>query len=66
METFQDINGNHVQISFQRDFFSETSEHVLVICSFYGNLVILTKHKVRGLEFPGGKEKKVKHLKKQQ
>jgi 8-oxo-dGTP diphosphatase len=54
METFQDANGNHVQISFQRDYFSETSEHVLVICSFYGQW-LLTKHKVRGLEFPGGK-----------
>ena len=57
METFQDVNGNHVQISFQRDCFSETSEHVLVICSFYGQW-LLTKHKVRGLEFPGGKREK--------
>ena len=65
METFQDVNGNQVQISFQRDFFSETSEHVLVICSFYGQW-LLTKHKVRGLEFPGGKREKAKHLKKQQ
>jgi 8-oxo-dGTP diphosphatase len=57
METFQDVNGNHVQISFQRDFLSEKSEHVLVICSFYGQW-LLTKHKIRGLEFPGGKREK--------
>lgn len=54
METFQDVNGNTVQLSFQKDFFAESSQHVLVICSFYGQW-LLTKHKVRGLEFPGGK-----------
>jgi 8-oxo-dGTP diphosphatase len=54
METFQDANGNQVQLSFKENSFTQISEHVLVICTFYHQW-LLTKHKVRGLEFPGGK-----------
>jgi 8-oxo-dGTP diphosphatase len=54
METFQDENGCTVQLSFEADSFSQTAEHVLVICTFF-NQWLLTKHKIRGYEFPGGK-----------
>jgi 8-oxo-dGTP diphosphatase len=54
METFQDANGNKVQLLFDGNSFSELSEHVLVICTFY-NQWLLTKHKRRGYECPGGK-----------
>ncbi|WP_338472006.1 nucleoside triphosphatase YtkD [Niallia sp. XMNu-256] len=54
METFEDVNGCTVQLSFVRDAFSKEVEHVLVICRFYDQW-LLTKHKERGYEFPGGK-----------
>ncbi len=54
METFQDINGCTVQLSFSRNTFSIEAQHVLVISKFYGQW-LLTKHTERGFEFPGGK-----------
>ncbi|MBB6445800.1 RNA deprotection pyrophosphohydrolase [Bacillus benzoevorans] len=55
MEVFQDHNGGQVKISSTRDSFSQAAKHVLVICRFYGQW-LLTKHKTRGWEFPGGKK----------
>ncbi|MCU9614288.1 nucleoside triphosphatase YtkD [Caldibacillus lycopersici] len=54
METFHDINGNTIHLAFERDAFEIKAKHVWVIC-FYNGQWLLTKHKVRGLEFPGGK-----------
>ncbi len=51
---FEDKNGAKVKISNTRNSFSKEAEHVLVICRFYQQW-LLTKHKVRGWEFPGGK-----------
>lgn len=55
MEVFQDYNGGKVKISNTRHSFSKAAEHVLVICRFYHQW-LLTKHKTRGWEFPGGKK----------
>jgi 8-oxo-dGTP diphosphatase len=54
MKQFYDSNGNSIELSFSLTSFDEKSEHVLVICQ-YENAWLLTNHKVRGLEFPGGK-----------
>ncbi|GAM16441.1 RNA deprotection pyrophosphohydrolase [Mesobacillus selenatarsenatis] len=57
MENFKDINGGEVTLSFQENAFEKSARHVLVICKYQGEW-LLTKHKVRGLEFPGGKKEK--------
>src|SRR3954466_9307168 len=54
MIQFLDQNGNKVELTFSRDAFIEKTKHVLVICQ-YENSWFLTHHKLRGLEFPGGK-----------
>ncbi|MFP7300449.1 RNA deprotection pyrophosphohydrolase [Neobacillus niacini] len=54
MNEFYDKLGNLVELSFSVNAFDETAKHVLVICQYQGNWY-LTNHKVRGLEFPGGK-----------
>ncbi|MBM4762650.1 nucleoside triphosphatase YtkD [Bacillus sp. B15-48] len=54
MKTFQDKNGNEVSISFEKEAFDRQPNHVLVICRFQGKW-LLTDHKKRGWEFPGGK-----------
>ncbi|OLS35820.1 RNA deprotection pyrophosphohydrolase [Bacillus sp. MRMR6] len=54
MKQFFDASGNSVELSFCLTSFNEKSKHVLVICQ-YENAWLLTNHKVRGLEFPGGK-----------
>lgn len=54
MNEFIDKNGNRVELSFSENAFQEEVKHVLVICE-YGDGWLLTKHKERGLEFPGGK-----------
>lgn len=55
METFMDDHGGIVTVSFQRDSFAKRANHVLVICRYY-NQWLLTRHKERGWEFPGGKK----------
>lgn len=55
METFIDEQGGRVTVSFQKDSFAQKACHVLVICRFYDQW-LLTKHKERGWEFPGGKK----------
>lgn len=54
MITFRDFYNNKVQLSFQDHPFSKEPKHVLVICKHLEKW-LLTKHKERGLEFPGGK-----------
>jgi 8-oxo-dGTP diphosphatase len=54
MREFMDVNGHKVQFIFEPDSFPEKVEHVLVICK-YGSNWLLTNHKTRGWEFPGGK-----------
>jgi 8-oxo-dGTP diphosphatase len=54
MKTFLDMNGNLVELSFSDHAFDEPAKHVLVICQYEGKW-LLTQHKTRGREFPGGK-----------
>ncbi|WP_458412150.1 RNA deprotection pyrophosphohydrolase [Schinkia sp. CFF1] len=54
MLKFNDYYGNTVQLSFDECPFSKTPKHVWVICK-YRNQWLLTIHKERGMEFPGGK-----------
>jgi 8-oxo-dGTP diphosphatase len=54
MEYFFDQNGNQVELSFSQRAFQEEAKHVLVICQYEEDW-LLTNHKQRGLEFPGGK-----------
>jgi 8-oxo-dGTP diphosphatase len=54
MERFIDANGLKVELVFEKHFFDQESNHVLIICR-YQNKWLLTQHKKRGLEFPGGK-----------
>jgi 8-oxo-dGTP diphosphatase len=49
-----DQNGNQVELSFTQRAFQEEAKHVLVICQYEEDW-LLTNHKQRGLEFPGGK-----------
>lgn len=57
MKHFKDINGADVTLSFQVNAFGQQPNHVLVICKYNGKWV-LTDHKKRGWEFPGGKREK--------
>jgi len=57
MMKFKDMNGGEVTLSFQENAFEKSARHVLVICKYQGKW-LLTKHRVRGLEFPGGKVEK--------
>lgn len=54
MEIFTDVNGGIVKLAFEQNVFSMKPAHVLVICKL-GEKWLLTKHKKRGFEFPGGK-----------
>lgn len=54
MIIFKDFYKNEVQLSFENHPFSKNPKHVWVICRYKGKW-LLTKHKERGLEFPGGK-----------
>jgi len=51
---FTDFYHNKVQLSFEKEPFSKTPKHVWVI-SRYKDKWLLTNHRTRGLEFPGGK-----------
>ncbi|MUK90054.1 nucleoside triphosphatase YtkD [Ornithinibacillus sp. L9] len=53
MYTFRDYYNNEVKFSFEDHPFSPEPKHVWVIC-LYQNKWLLTDHKKRGLEFPGG------------
>jgi 8-oxo-dGTP diphosphatase len=54
MIEFRDVNGHKVEFLEEPNSFSEKVDHVLVICK-YKNQWLLTYHKKRGWEFPGGK-----------
>ncbi|ASV68589.1 RNA deprotection pyrophosphohydrolase [Cytobacillus sp. FSL W7-1323] len=54
MEYFIDQNGNRVALSFNEEGFEMEPRHVLVLCK-KGDDWLLTNHKERGWEFPGGK-----------
>ncbi len=54
MKQFLDEFGNKVQLSLSVNAFQQRADHVLVICQ-HKDAWVLTNHKVRGLEFPGGK-----------
>lgn len=51
---FYDYYRNEVVLSFENEPFSKTPKHVWIICR-YENQWLLTHHRTRGLEFPGGK-----------
>lgn len=55
--TFTDFYRNEVILSFEDQPFSKEPKHVWVI-SKYQDKWLLTHHKSRGLEFPGGKVEK--------
>ncbi|WP_113927208.1 RNA deprotection pyrophosphohydrolase [Bacillus sp. P14.5] len=57
MEKFLDYNGYEVELSLGTTDFPITPKHVLVI-AFHKGEWLLTRHKTRGLEFPGGKVEK--------
>lgn len=54
MEVFTDYYANEVRLSFEDHPFEKNPKHVWIICKLE-NQWLLTKHKNRGLEFPGGK-----------
>src|SRR5690625_2412808 len=54
MYDFRDFYNNEVRLSFADHPFSNKPQHVFVICKF-NDQWLLTRHKSRGLEFPGGK-----------
>ncbi len=54
VHTFIDYYKNKVTLSFADHPFSKHPKHVWVVCK-YKDQWLLTKHKERGLEFPGGK-----------
>jgi 8-oxo-dGTP diphosphatase len=62
MKVFFDKFGNKVELTFTTNAFQQPAKHVLVICQYKGAW-ILTNHKVRGLEFPGGKVEEGESLK---
>ncbi|MFJ8264343.1 RNA deprotection pyrophosphohydrolase [Peribacillus asahii] len=55
MVTFKDEHGFLVEFSSKAEF--GEAWHVLVLCQFQGKWV-LTRHRERGLEFPGGKRER--------
>lgn len=57
MEQFLDEHGCTVQLAFKQHSFEHKSGHILVICRYYDKW-LLTSHKQRGWEFPGGKIEK--------
>ncbi|WP_163101145.1 RNA deprotection pyrophosphohydrolase [Peribacillus alkalitolerans] len=57
VHTFLDKKGFTVTFTTDGQYFNEPSMHVLVICKWKGKW-LLTRHKERGLEFPGGKLEK--------
>ncbi|KAB2329035.1 RNA deprotection pyrophosphohydrolase [Bacillus mesophilum] len=57
MVGFHKGKGEVLSWSFSQDSFQQPASHVLVLTS-YNNHWLLTKHKERGLEFPGGKAEK--------
>lgn len=55
MFSYTDLNGHGVDLSFKKDAFALEPTHVLVLAKYEGRW-LLTKHRERGYEFPGGKQ----------
>lgn len=51
---FKDMEGYEIQLTFEAKQFSARPNHVLVF-PFYAGKIVMTKHKARGWELPGGK-----------
>ena len=51
---FKDKENDDVFLSFKDENDIPDADHVLVIPIYQGQL-LFTKHKIRGIEFPGGK-----------
>ncbi|AXH99652.1 NUDIX domain-containing protein [Sporosarcina sp. PTS2304] len=54
MLKFEDLNGANVELTFGHNPHNIESRHVLVVMK-HGDRWLLTKHRIRGVEFPGGK-----------
>lgn len=54
MKKFKDVKGAEVTFSFRENAFEVEPKHILIVCRHKGEW-LLTRHKQRGLEFPGGK-----------
>ncbi|MBB4075123.1 8-oxo-dGTP diphosphatase [Anoxybacillus voinovskiensis] len=54
MFVFEDYYGNQVRLSFADHPFAKAPDHVWIVCRFQEKW-LLTDHRERGLEFPGGK-----------
>ena len=54
MLIFNDVNGGRVELTFGENQFGMPARHVLVILKHNGKW-LLTRHLIRGVEFPGGK-----------
>ena len=52
--TFNDLNGAHVELTFGENRFGMPARHVLIVLKYNGKW-LLTRHRIRGIEFPGGK-----------
>lgn len=61
MISYKDMNGFKVDLTFEKEMFKLEINHVLVVLKHEGKW-LLTKHKVRGVEFPGGKVEKSETL----
>lgn len=51
---FNDVQGERVELTFGENRFGMPARHVLVVLK-YNEKWLLTKHSIRGIEFPGGK-----------
>jgi 8-oxo-dGTP diphosphatase len=54
MTTFKDLQGAHVELTFGENRMGMEARHVLVVLKHEGRW-LMTRHIVRGIEFPGGK-----------
>lgn len=54
MLKFEDLQGADVELTFGPNQHQIESRHVLVVIKHNGRW-LLTKHRIRGIEFPGGK-----------
>ncbi|MEZ7171092.1 NUDIX domain-containing protein [Sporosarcina sp. OR05] len=52
--TYKDLKGAHVELTFGENRFGMEARHVLVVVKHEGKW-LLTRHSIRGIEFPGGK-----------
>ena len=54
MFIFNDVNGGRVELTFGENRLGMPARHVLVVLQHEGKW-LLTRHSIRGVEFPGGK-----------